>query len=329
MPHGWALTARAEFGYASKLSVGVASKSDAGHKMTFDKSHIPLQDPVDSSPKKVVDDQLVLWSSGNSWKGVTAEAYEMGPIDLPEFQFVNHNVVLHLAGSVLVEMTVDGHRDNCTRVPGDIALFPAGAVCKAASREKHQLMVVSFSQQVMNSSRLEEIDVAGFGLHAFTHLADPQIEHICRALKAEAESGFLSGSLYGEALGLALASRFLGQFSKLNIPRRGGLAPRIVRRVIDYIDSEMDSPLRMSELAEIAGLSQCRFAHNFKLQTGMSPHQFVMHARIERAKRMLRETNLPVVEIALAVGLQSSSRFNALFKRELGTTPRNFRHSFR
>ncbi len=298
--------------------------------MTFSKSRIPLQDPIDSTPKDVIADRLVLWSSAAAWNGVTAEAYELGAMELPEFQVVNHNVVMHLSNPALIELTVDGERDSRTRISGDLGLFPAGTVCQANSRNQHQLLVVSLSQQVMNNSGLEVNDTTESSLFALSYAVDPQVEHICMALKAEAESNFLSGSLYGESLGLALARRFLGQYSTLNTSlRRGGLAPHKLRRVIEYIHAELDSPLRMNALAEIAGLSQFRFAHNFKLQTGMSPHQFVMRARIERAKRMLRETNLPVVEIALSAGLQSSSQFNALFKRELGTTPRNFRRSFR
>jgi AraC family transcriptional regulator len=298
-------------------------------QMTFIKSHIPLQDPLDSAPKDVIADHHILWSSSASWNGVIAEAYEFGLTELAEFQVVNHNVVLHLSNPALIELMVDGRLDDRTRIPGDLGLFPAGTVCQANSRNRHQVLVVSLSQQVMNHSGPEEIDVPASRMHPLSYVVDPQIEHICRAIKAEAESGFLSGSLYGESLGLALASRFLGQYPRPgDALHRGGLTPRKLRRVVEFIDAELDSPLRMSALAEIAGLSQFRFAHNFKLQTGMSPHQFVMHARLERAKRLLRETDLPVIEIALAVGLQSSSQFNALFRRELGTTPRSFRRSF-
>jgi len=297
---------------------------------TCTKSHIPLQDARNSSPTEVIDDHHVLWSSANAWDGVTAEAYEFETMQLPEFQIVNHSVVLHVSGPAKIDLVVDGEQDVRTRASGDLVLFPPGSLCQAASRDPHEVLVVSLSQQLMNNASPEESDATASGLFALSYVPDKQIEHICRALKAEAESNFLSGSLYGESLGLALARRFLGQYPKGDIAQhRGGLAPRKLRRVIEYIHAELDSPLRMSHLAGIAGLSQFRFAHNFKLETGLSPHQFVMKARLERAQRMLRETNLPVVEIALAVGLQSSSQFNALFKRELGTTPRDFRRSFR
>ena len=110
--------------------------------------------------------------------------------------------------------------------------------------------------------------------------------------------------------------------------KKGGIAPRALRRVIDYIESNLDSPLRMASLAEISGLSQYRFAHNFKSATGVPPHQYVLRTRLDRAKQMLRQTNLSVLDIAYAVGCQSVSRFNSLFRRELGTTPSHYRASF-
>jgi AraC family transcriptional regulator len=298
--------------------------------MTAPKSKIPLQDPSDSSPKQVIEDENVLWSSDAAWKGVTVEAYEFGTLDLPEFQVVNHNIVLHLANRAYIELTIDGQQETRTRLPGDVSLFPAGTAFRARSQQQHRVLVASISHELMSHSGIDEFQKDTSEPFPIGHLEDPQIEHICRALHAEAATNFSSGPLYGESLGLALASRFLSQYSRpLPSIRRGGLAPRRLRRVVDFIDAELDTPLRMRSLAEIAGLSQFCFAHNFKVETGMSPHQFVMRARIERAKRLLRETNLTMVEIALSVGLQNSSQFNALFKRELGTTPRAFRRLFR
>jgi len=111
--------------------------------------------------------------------------------------------------------------------------------------------------------------------------------------------------------------------------RKGGMAPRVLRQVMDYIDSNLDSPLRMASLAEVCGLSQYRFAHNFKSATGVPPYQYVIRRRLDRAKHMLRQTNLSVLDIANAVGCQSISRFNSLFRQEMGITPSSYRASFR
>lgn len=294
------------------------------------KSNIPLQDPADSTRKQVVLDDRVIWSSGDAWKGLIAEAYQFETIDLPEFQVVDYNIAFHIANPASIELSIDGHRETRTRVPGDVALFPAGTTCRARSVQQHRVLAVSISHELMGHAMMDDLLGRGIEPHAISYLNDPHIRHICKALQDEAAADFSSGSLYGESLGLALAIRYMGRYDRTHASiRRGGFPPRMLRRVVEFIDAELETPLHMDSLAQIAGLSEFRFAHNFKAETGMSPHQFVMRARIERAKQLLRETSLSIVEIAMAVGLQSSSQFNALFKRELGTTPSDFRRSFR
>jgi len=111
--------------------------------------------------------------------------------------------------------------------------------------------------------------------------------------------------------------------------RKGGLAPHCLRRVFAYIDEHLDEELRLRTLARVAGLSEGRFAHNFKAATGSSPHRFVIRVRIERAKRMLDETDMTVVTVAHALGFGSASRFALLFRRATGVTPTAYRASSR
>lgn len=298
--------------------------------MTFPKSTIPLHDPATGGSIQVFADGQVQWTSGTAWAGITAEVYSFDGLETPEFQYVNHAVALHLSGPAAVEVKLDGQRDTRVRGRGDIALFPAGTVCRLRSDTPHEVLLVSVSPRIM-SRGLEARESAPPGLVAHGHLVDAQIRHICLALKAEGESHYACGPLYGESLGLALASRLVGQYSTRETAsiRAGGLAPRVLQRVIDYIESDLASPLRMSSLAEIAGLSQYRFAHNFKTHTGLPPYRYVMRTRIERANRILRETDMSIAEVAQTVGFQSSAQFNSIFKREMGTTPSVFRSYFR
>ena len=193
------------------------------------------------------------------------------------------------------------------------------------------MLVVTLSQDLVAQTALEGGDRTPIELVPRPYHRDAQLEHICWALKAEAECNYVFGPLYGESLGLAVCVHLLRQrFGKDSyVAKKGGIAPRALRRVIDYIESNLESPLRMASLAEISRLSQYRFTHNFKSATGVPPYQYVLRTRLDRAKQMLRQTDLSVLDIAYAVGCQSISRFNALFRRELGTTPTNYRASFR
>jgi AraC family transcriptional regulator len=283
------------------------------------------------NPRDVIPNLDVLWSSGSTWHGVKAEAYHVKEVETPQFQRVDHSVVIHLSTPALVELKIDGQSDTRRRVPGDLAILPATAVRQVRSRDPHEVLVVTVSREVIAQTGLEAAGGIPIELIPRAYDRDAQLEHICWALKAEAECNYVSGPLYGESLALAVCVHLLRQrFGKDSFTaRKGGIAPRALRRVIDYIDSNLDSPLRMASLAEISGLSQHRFAHNFKSATGVPPYQYVLRARLDRAKQMLRQTNLSVLDIAYAVGCQSISRFNSLFRRELGTTPSSYRASFR
>jgi AraC family transcriptional regulator len=283
------------------------------------------------SPRDVIPNLNVLWSSGTTWHGMRAEAYHVEMVDTPKFQTCDHSVVIHLSIPAVLELKIDGQCDARKRVPGDLAILPAAAVRQARSRDPHEVLVVTVSQDVVAQTALEAGDGTPIELIPRAYHRDAQLEHICWALKAEAECNYVSGPLYGESLALAVCVHLLRQrYGKdSSLAKKGGIAPRALRRVIDYIESNLDSPLRMASLAEISGLSQYRFAHNFKSATGVPPYQYVLRTRLDRAKQMLRQTNLSVLDIAYAVGCQSISRFNSLFRRELGTTPSHYRASFR
>jgi AraC family transcriptional regulator len=80
----------------------------------------------------------------------------------------------------------------------------------------------------------------------------------------------------------------------------------------------------LAELAAIVRLSQYHFAHLFKQSTGISPHQYLIRWRIERAKQLLAMGNLSIAAIAQTVGFASQGHFTYHFKRLVGVTPRVF-----
>ncbi len=283
------------------------------------------------SLRDVIPNIDVLWSSGTMWHGIRAEVCHLEKVETAPFQSVDHCVVMHLSDPAMVELNADGQQDTRRRTSGDLCIVPATAVLQVRSGDAHNVLVLSISQEMLARTALEAGDATACELVARPYYRNAQLEHICRALKAEAEANYISGPLYGESLALAvcvhlLRERFGNDFT---VAKKGGIAPRALRRVFDYIDSNLDSPLRMPTLAEVSGLSQYRFAHNFKSATGVPPYHYVIRTRLDRAKQMLRQTDLSVLEIAYAVGCQSIGRFNALFRRELGTTPTSYRAYFR
>jgi AraC family transcriptional regulator len=109
----------------------------------------------------------------------------------------------------------------------------------------------------------------------------------------------------------------------------GGLAPWQIARVKRHVEANLANHLTTAELAEIAGLSENHFARAFKFSVGESPHSHIVACRIERAKLLILEDDLPLSQVALAVGLADQAHLSRLFRRFLGTTPSSWRRQQR
>jgi len=108
---------------------------------------------------------------------------------------------------------------------------------------------------------------------------------------------------------------------------RGGLAPRVLRRVKEYIDARVDERISVEALAALANLSVCYFVRAFKRSVGVTPHDYVIRRRVERARELLSDTDLSLSEIALAAGFADQSHCARRFRQHVGMSPRAYRWS--
>jgi AraC-like DNA-binding protein len=93
-----------------------------------------------------------------------------------------------------------------------------------------------------------------------------------------------------------------------------------------YIEANLGGPVRLEDVARAAGLTRMHFAAQFRAATGVRPHDYLLHRRVERAKLLLMRVEATVVDIALEVGFQSQAHFSTVFKRLVGDSPSNWRH---
>jgi RpiB/LacA/LacB family sugar-phosphate isomerase len=105
----------------------------------------------------------------------------------------------------------------------------------------------------------------------------------------------------------------------------GGLPPRRLQRVFAHIRENVARGLSVSDLAQVVGMSQYYFSKLFKMSTGITPHQYVMRQRVERAQEHLRESRMALAEIATQVGFETQSHFTSVFRRLVGATPKRYR----
>jgi len=108
---------------------------------------------------------------------------------------------------------------------------------------------------------------------------------------------------------------------------RGGLPPRVLRRIREYIDGNIDQRISVELLAGLANLSVCYFVRAFKQSTGITPHDYLIRQRVERTKQLLSDSDMPLSEIALVAGFADQSHFSRRFRQHVGMSPRDYRWS--
>jgi len=104
-----------------------------------------------------------------------------------------------------------------------------------------------------------------------------------------------------------------------------GLPRWRLKRVLDFVEANLASDIRLKDLACAATLSAHHFSELFRQSTGVSPYAYVLERRVERAKHLLRDSMLGVLDIALAVGFSDQSHFSKMFRRATGITPSAYR----
>ena len=103
---------------------------------------------------------------------------------------------------------------------------------------------------------------------------------------------------------------------------------RHLLRAKDMVDARYRDPLDVPALARVAHVSPAHFSREFRRAFGLTPHQYLLTRRLERAAELLRNTDYSVAEVCLAVGLRSVGSFTTSFGRAYGLSPTAYRAAY-
>lgn len=109
------------------------------------------------------------------------------------------------------------------------------------------------------------------------------------------------------------------------VTRSRGLDAADLQHMDDFVQQHLDQTVSVATLASLVCVSPSHFHSLFREATGKTPHQHVLELRLREAARLLRETNLPVAQLASRCGFSSQSALNHAMRRQLGLTPRQLR----
>jgi AraC family transcriptional regulator len=256
---------------------------------------------------------------------LAVERYKIeGQVTTPRVGFENqHLVAITWTG----EVHEIGGALRSISIANAISIFPVGLAV-----EEQLMSCVEFTNLLLKPGFLSRIacetDLPNrFELVPQWGIRDEQIEAISCAAEGAIRSDLGGGTLFMESLATALAACVLARYSSRKLPLRqyrGGMSSYQLRRSIEFIEANLGNDLGLAELAANVRMSPYYFCRLFKQSTSLSPHQFVLRERIERAQQLLREHRLPIATIARELGFSDQSHFARVFHGLVGTTPRQY-----
>lgn len=209
---------------------------------------------------------------------------------------------------------------------GRMMVIPASAVISATGPGGDRQLSVCSSVAGLLPPDFDPTDTRQIALCG--DVRDVRVRATMERLAAEAIAPGFAADLLVDALATTLAvdlARYFRRSRGSVAAGQGRLAAWQLRRVEDLVGGSTGKRLTIAELASAAEVSPSHFARSFRASTGRTVHRFVEEARLSRAQAMLRETDLPLKQVAAALGFSGPSSFTLAFRRATGTTPARYR----
>ena len=268
-------------------------------------------------------------SRSAGWDGVALETYENVPSSTcAEHEHPTHFLNLFTAGRVRARWAMDGHNRIAEHGAGSLYLLPAGTSDFATWSGPSNRIVLVMEPRFLAGVLDETAHLSDVELIPNWSFQDRHVAAILMALEADLEDGSPAGPIYGQSLSVALANYLIRRFAVRSLPGheyRHGMPPVRLSRVLDFIQQNCAQEIRLWQLADIAEMSPHYFCELFKKSTGITPYQYVLRCRMDRAKRLIRSPQFTVRQVAAATGFTDQSHFTKVFRRFVGVTPQEFR----
>ncbi|MBB6145324.1 AraC family transcriptional regulator [Silvibacterium bohemicum] len=217
-----------------------------------------------------------------------------------------------------------------TKKPETITLVPAGPAPRVSLFTPADFIYCAMDREFIGSIA-EEMDRNYSTIPSFrSGVHNASIEAILQLLSKELETGAPSGALYVDSLAHALGVRFVlaDEVARMaGVATTSGLPPHILIRVQNRIEAELGNSLTLEALSQESGYSKSHFLRMFQSAVGQTPHQYVLARRLHRAQQLLKREHLTIAEVALSCGFSSQAHMTDAFRKQLQTTPGEYRRN--
>ncbi len=206
---------------------------------------------------------------------------------------------------------------------GHLAVVPPRQLHRISSRHQSDLVVIELDFEFFAKKSAEAWGEAR-ELGERHKAVDPFLHAVGNELRDEFRMARLPGPGYLESLAGVIAVHLTAN-ERTDALAKSGLEPLKLNHTLAIIEHHLSDAVHLDQLAAAVHLSPFHFARMFKRAMGQPPHAYITAQRIEHAKSLLRDSDLPLTEVAARVGYQTQAHFTDVFHKHVGTTPRAFR----
>ena len=276
--------------------------------------------------------RLVAHSQDVGWRSIYAAIFEEGPFDATEPAIGSPSLIYHLTRPTeVVRRIEDGRRERALIQPRRLCLTPGTAHAHWQHAGRPEVLQVYLRQSLYDAAVNELYGCDGSSAELVPRFAivDPLLEQLAIALATALRDGTIEDGLYvdtiAQMLAVHLAREHSSRSKRVRVPAAPTVSGRRMHRLLEFIEENLEGSLSLAALAAVVDLRPLYLARAFKTALGRSPHQYVLGRRIERAQELLRTTDMPVADIAAAVGFSSQSHLSYWMRRAVGMAPAAYR----
>lgn len=258
------------------------------------------------------------------------ETYSGEETSAPHVGNPKHIVVLPTGSPRKLEWKIGGTHRQALFAEGDLILNPAGLFTEPHWARETELVLFAVGSSLVNRTAEQIGRSPRIELIPRYQFQDQLLRHLALTLLAEFAQDAPPDLVYAQSLTHTLVAHLIRFYSVEGMEpptTKGGLPSRTLQRVTDYIHDRLGDALTLEDIAGVAGYSPSHFIALFKESTGRTPHQYVITKRLERAKRLLTQSEEPIASIALETGFADQSHLTRMMRRRVGVTPGALRAS--
>ncbi len=253
-------------------------------------------------------------------------SYNMGAGHTPEHAPKEHAIII-LHQPLEVERRMGGSLKREYIQPNqNVIINPAGVPHESTWNSQTSFSLMFLDPKIVAYAWAEFIDSDLVDILPHFSQIDLTINKIATALQQKIQSGELD-SLYEQEASLVLALHLVKTYGAKQIKpvSTSNLSSVQSQRIVDYIRANLDCQIGLDTLSALVGMSTGYFGIVFKQSFGLTPSEYITNIRLEEAARLLKQTNLPISQIANMVGIHPRN-FSRFFKCKFGVLASGYRH---